>query len=373
MGLRFNRLQSVVKTEVRREKNNRALREELIRVLGAPIVISESPEEVFRAANDRLDVLEATGRFPRSEKFKHSIFLEAARGGSVEARKLAARILPEKLCLQFLSDKSSEVRCAAAKTAPMRLLDEAMRKFPEDDQLLSVVKARRLMEDGIPAPKSVDEPFDMYGDERLDVAKQHFNDQLPKNWYKRYASKLCKDYGTNLEGQWEEVAAVVHANAHASFGFKIDKDQLLQAIYDHLEAREDEVLDEGFFRRTSRRLMVESLNENFMPVIPEETDPVVDLLESKKSAADYMSSFERLFKVKKRHVLLESLVQEGLDGNINAPTESVIPGGMLTPSVERAVDIYVDCWNAKSRLLGGFHKLSWLPNDDQVVFHLEMK
>lgn len=379
MSLRFNRLQLVVKEEVKREKSQRMLRDELFRVLGAPIMVSESSEEVFRAANDRLDVLEATGRFPRSDKFKHSILLEAASNGSAEVRKLAARLLPERHAKKFLNDSESTVRCAAAQHVSMSLLDEAHKRFPNDDQLTTVIKSRRLAEAGLPAPEVDDEPFDMYGEERLEAAKQQPGDDLSKNWYKRLAADLCKKYGTNLEGQWEEIAATVHANAHASFGTKVDRDQLLQAIYDRLEEREEAVLDEGFLRRTASRLRSEELNESFMPIIPEDVDAVTKLLESHGGSTQYIVNFESLFNVRKSTIpanIRKHRLDESQVGTTETPVLADVPGGSFTPVVEKALDSYVKHWNTRQAIVGEPYRLSWSPHPSDtslVGFALELK
>lgn len=383
MSLRFNRLQSVVKAEVKKDRSQRALRDELFRVLGTPIMVSESPEDVAHAANDRLDVLEATGRFPESANFKHSILLEAASVGSIEVRKLAARLLPERHVHKFLTDPASAVRCAAAQHASFNLLGEVARMYPNDDQLRAIIKGRRLAEAGLPQPETSDEHFDMHGKGRLETAKQHPGDELSKNWYKHLASKLCKDYGANLEGQWEEVAATVHSNAHASFGFKVDRDKLLQAIYDHLEERDDEVLEEvleeGFFRKVSARLRSSSLNESFMPVIPENVDPITALVESHLSSSQYITNFEKMFRVRKSSLppgIRKHRLEESQALTTEIPVLANVPGGTFTPTSERALDVYVNHWNSRQRVSGEPFKLSWSPHPADISlvgFSLELK
>ena len=379
MSLRFNRLQSVVKTEIKKDRSQRALRDELFRVLGAPIMVSESLEDVAYAANDRLDVLEATGRFPKSANFKHSILLEAASIGSIEVRKLAARLLPESHVNKFLSDPAAAVRCAAAQHATFSLLGEMARRYPNDDQLRAIIKERRLAEAGLPQPETSDEDFDMYGKDRLGAAKQQPGDELSKNWYKHLALKLCKDYGNNLEGQWEEVAATVHSNAHASYGFKVDRDKLLQAIYDHLEKRDDEVLEEGFFRKVSARLRSSSLDESFMPAIPENVDPITALVESHLSSSQYIADFEKMFRVRKSSLppgIRKHRLEESQAVTTEIPVLANVPGGTFTPTSERALDAYVSHWNSRQRVAGEPFKLSWSPHPADISlvgFALELK
>jgi len=203
MSLGLKQLQRVVKDALREEKSMRLFVEELRRNLGPGIMVSNKLKEIASAANEQLDIMEASGhRFDRNS-FKVSIVLEAASSEYSQVRKLAARLLPPRLGSKLVFDPASSVRCAAAKIAPTSLVKEAVRRYPKDDQLITIAKGKMLKEAGLPTPVVADEEFDMYGDKRLGDAVKHVSqfegEDFPDSWYERTAQKLCQQYGGNLE------------------------------------------------------------------------------------------------------------------------------------------------------------------------------
>ena len=190
MHLKLRELQAVVKSEMKKDKSYSSLREEIFRVFGPSVMVSHSYDKVFEAANEQLDIMESSGRAPGS--FKLSVLIEAASLDSASARKLSARLLPERYIQRLVADKSSAVRCAAAKRLPLNIVKEAVKKFPGDEALRSVARDKRLSEAGLPNPKPVTEPFDMYGDKPMgDSAKTGEGEAPSDDWYDRWAHKLC--------------------------------------------------------------------------------------------------------------------------------------------------------------------------------------
>lgn len=383
MHLKLEELQQVVKKTIKEERIGLALREELYKVLGPSIVVSNNIERISEAANEQLDVMEATGREPDRLSVKLSVLAAATKSRYPSVRKVAARLLPERLASKLLMDPSSSVRCAAAARLPYAMIKEAVRRYPGDDQLRTIARSKKLHEAGIPTPKPQEEHFDMYGEEPLGdaVATPNPLKDLPDTWYERIAQKLCKEYGTNLEGQWEEILATrVAASYYATSGVRIDRDKLLKCIYDCLKERDDAVLGEGSLRAIAARLRESShLDDAVMPVLEEQTDPIETLLESDVSTSEYVSRTEEIFSIKKSTVpagIKKYRLGEGLR-ETQIPVKGQIPGtGRVTPTVEKALDRYVDAWNKQQSMNGEPYRLSWGPNGagiDLIGFNLELK
>jgi len=365
MNLKLKELSQVAKRTIKEEQVYSRLREELFRVFGPPVMVSKNCIKVAEATNDQIDLLEAMGKYiPRGE-VKASTLLEASRTESTEIRKLAARLLPERMIHNLATDKSPDVRWAAAKRLPLSIVKESIRRFPSDDQLRTIAKEKKLHEAGLPNPKPVTDEFDIYGEEPLgDAVKQRDIDDLSDDWYDRLAEKLCSEYGANLEGQWEETLAtrIVSSNL-ATNGIKLDRDKLLKSIYTCIEEREDRVMEEGSLKSLAKRLMKESFLDNpVMPILDEErNDPVADLLESNLSLGGFVDAAEKLFSIRKSTVpagIKKYRMGEGTHRETSIPVNGRFPRN-LDSTVERTLDRYVESWNRKQELSGEPYKISW--------------
>lgn len=384
MQLKLKELQTVAKATIKEERSLNNLRDEMFRVLGPAVMMPGSHAYLATQFNERLDLLESTGRAPRQGSFKNSVLLEIANSKIPDVRKLAARLLPERYVHKYLSDPSSAVRCAAARRLPLSVLKEAIRRDPSDHNLISIAKQKRLQEAGLPAPKPVTEPFDMHGEEPLgDAVKGHQEEKFSDEWYMRMAHKLCAEYGTNLEGNWEEILATrIAASYKATSHVIIDREKLLKAIYDCIKEREDVILGEGSLSMLARRLRKEAhLDEAIMPILEENiVDPVTELVESFMSSQAYIEKAEMLFGIKKssipasikKHRLGESNMKE-----TGVPVLGKLPAGeTFNPKVETALDKYIDSWNSQQKLSGEPYRLSWSPHPaalNMVGFNLELK
>lgn len=382
MHLKLEELQKVVKKTIKEEQRHAAIREELFRVFGPPVMVSKNYEKVAEAVNEQLDFCESTGRQIQRGVIKTSVLVEASVDDSAVVRKMAARLLPEKMATRLLNDPSSCVRCAAAKRCSYSVVKEALKKFPNDDQLKSIVRGKKLQEAGIPTPKTVEEPFDMYGEEPLgDAVRSKYSEKdFSDEWYARLAHKLCIEYGKNLEGNWEEtIATRVAASQFSVSGAKIDREKLLKSIYACIKEREDAVLGEGSLKAIAKRLLREAyLDDAAMPIIEERADPVADLFESNYSTAQYVEEAEKLFVVRKSTVpagIKKYRLGEGNHKETLIPVNAKIPGGIMTVVVENALDRYVDSWNKRQALDGEPYRLSWGPGVslDAVSFNLTLK
>lgn len=382
MHLKLEELQQVAKKTIKEEQKYATIREEFFRVFGPPVMVSKNCERVAEAVNEQLDLFESTGREVQRGLVKTSVLVEASVSNSAVLRKVAARLLPLKMAARLLNDPSSSVRCAAAKRLPYEQIKESLRKFPKDDQLSTIVRQKRLFESGLPKPEVDDEPFDIYGEEPLgDSVKQFKGSDLSDGWYKRLAHKLCSDYGRNIEGNWEETLATrIVASYFSTSGVKLDRDKLLNAIYDCIEQREEAVIGEGSLKAIASRLLRESyMDDSVMPVIEDRNDPVADLVESNYSTAQYVDEAERIFSIRKSSVptgIKKYRLGEGHRGETLVPVNGRIPGGSMTSTVEQALDRYVDSWNKRQALAGEPYRLSWGPHGsgiDMVGFNLQLK
>ena len=383
MQLKLKELQTVAKATIKEERSLNNLRDEMFRVLGPSVMVPGSHAYLATQFNERLDLLESTGRFPRGS-FKNSVLLEVANSGIPEVRKLAARLLPERHIVKYLTDSDSSVRCAAARRLPYGVIKEAVRHNIADENLRAIARQKRLTEAGLPNPKPVTEPFDIHGEEPLgDAVKGRMDDDFTDEWYYRMAHKLCAEYGNNLEGQWEEALATRVASSYrATSHVKLDREKLLKALYACIKEREDAVLGEGSLRMLARRLRSEShLDEGVMPVIAESVaDPVADLLESFTSSQSYVEKAEALFGVRKSTV--PATIKKHRLGESNAKETSVpvlgrLPAGeTFNSKIETALDRYVDSWNSQQKSSGEPYRLSWSPHPaaiNMVGFNLELK
>lgn len=380
MHLRLRELQAIVKNEMKKEKSSNVLREELARVLGPSVLVSKSNEDVYAAANQQIDILEATSR--QVGKFKTSVLMEAAQMSSVAARRLAARLLPQKHSEFLAFDSNSEVRYEAAKRLSYPLLKEAYKAHPRDNGLKTLIRERKLFESGLPTPEAYVDSLEMYRKPMGDTVKTRAVSDLDDHWYNHTANKLCKHYNGNLEAHWEEVAATRYASSYyATNGIKVDRDKLLQAIKDCLEERNKMIVGESMSLRQMAKLLREGAEDDIyvMPVIEETKDPVKDLLESNFGTSAYVTEAEALFSIRKSYLpagIKKYRLGEGRTDEVKVPVLGEVPGKSIGPSEERALDRYVDNWNQVQSRSGEPYRLSWSPHPsgiNLVGFNLELK
>lgn len=370
MRLRLEELQRVVKRVVDEERAAEALRTEVNRVLGPAVIAEGRVEVVAEMANDRIDVLERTGRASRLS-FKPSVMIRWLNHTSPEVRKFAARVVPEKFLTRMTGDKDSAVRATVARRLPIRAVSEMLKKFPHDDELGVIYRQKKLAEAGIKQPAEESLGHDPVEDaERLgDSMKQDEGAELSEQWYRDCALKFMMDYGGNIEGSWEEVTARRYcASLKATSGIELDEAKLLKAIKQLIKEREDRVLERSALKETlawlkgreERELLSETAA---MPVISEETDPVRELVEGNLTPVTFIDKANRLFRVQES--MLPAGIRKHRLGEHSAqvtrvPVVARLPHGRGFRAIdERALDLYCKHWNERQQLRGEPLKLEW--------------
>ena len=233
-----------------------------------------------------------------------------------------------------------------------------------------------MLEAGLPTPEIEDEEFDMYGLEPIgDVFGDVDYPDLTDAWYDTLALKILNMYGRNIEEQWEEATVHRYVDSMASMGVEVDRQRLLDAVYDLLEQRADAVLEENSLASIAARLRLEETV--VMPVISESIDPVQQLIESRPSPSDYIKKFEELFSVKYVNSKnpAAAIMTEGTTRVVH-PASAQLFNKSIRNVDEKAVDAYVNAWNSRNKMKGeNYYKLAWAQGDvDGLVnFHLELK
>lgn len=373
MGLKLNELQKVVKNVVKNERNVDTFRGEITRTLGPTILVSRGLERMAASANEHLDILEATDK--SYEKIRPALLLKFIDSTSPAIRKLVARLLPETFLKRFMKDSDPSVRSAVAVRMPLRLINEMIRYFPNDDMLRQIFKDKRLSEAGLPTPKVEDEEFDIYGIKPIGNISSNFDyPDLTDSWYDTLAIKIINTYGRDIEQQWEEAIVHRYVNSMASMGVKVDLQRLLDSIYELLEKREDAALKENSLASLAARLRLEETV--IMPVIPG-IDPVLQLVESKTSPGTYIKKFEELFSVKYTTSKnpAANIIAEATS-HVQHPISAQLSSNSIRSIDERAVDTYVNVWNSKNKMNGeNYYNLVWTQGNKNrtINFSLELK
>lgn len=375
MRLRLNELQNVVKQAIDEERAVESLRNEIKRVLGPAVITDGGIAQIAEAANERIDVLERTGRSSRLD-FKPSITVRFLNHTDPGVRKFAVRVAPEKFLSRLVNDKNHAVRSAMAQRSSAAVVREMVKRFPKDDALRVIYKQKRLVEAGVAQPKVQDEPFDMYGEDKLgDSVKQDCGVELSEQWYRTQAMKLMQDYGRFIEDSWEERAAHQYAsNMKATSGVEIDEVKLLKAIKTLIEEREDRQMDRSALKETLSWLKTQAereiLSETAMPVIGLDVDPVRELVEGNNPSSTFIDASNELFNV--RHSTLPPGIRKHRLGERNAKSETFPVVGYLPHNEgfraidEKALDMYCEAWNTRQSLQGEPLKIEWSNHPDQV-------
>lgn len=377
MRLRLEELQRVVKRAVDEERAAEALRTEVNRVLGPAVIAEGRVEVVAEMANDRIDVLERTGRASRLS-FKPSVMVRWLDHTSPEVRKFAARVVPEKFLARMTGDKDNAVRATVARRLSVGAVSEMLKKFPRDDELRVIYRQKKLAEAGIKQPAEEPLGHDPVEDaERQgDAVKQDEGAELSEQWYRDRALKFMMDYGGNIEDSWEEVTARRYcASLKATSGIELDEAKLLKAIKQLIKEREDRALERSALKETlawlkgqeERELLTETAA---MPVISEETDPVRELVEGNLTPSTFIDEANRLFRVQ------ESMLPAGIRKHrlgersarvTHVPVIARLPHGQSFRAIdERALDLYCKHWNDRQQLQGEPLKLEWSNHPGEV-------
>ena len=241
MRLKLEQLQGVVKSAIREKKALDRLKLEAKRALGPIIDTSLGLRDFAECVNERLGVLERTGRPFAS--FDPRVVAVFSHHNDPTVRKMAANLLPEDQLSKFTGDKNNAVRAVVAKRVGLTTVREMMRAFPTDEELRLIyrkrVHARKNLLEG--------EEFDIHGDEPIgDSGKTWEGVELSEDWYRTKAQDLLNDYAKNdsLDNHWEERAIVNFCeHTRVTSGVEIDKKKLFDALKDLVKEREDHLLN----------------------------------------------------------------------------------------------------------------------------------
>jgi len=361
MSLKLGKLRKAASQVVLEEKSLKLLSQELVKSLGPTITTSYGLKVMAESANDRLDVMERTGRTP--EPIPSDLLLRFADSSIKEVRKLVARLVTERHLTNFISDKDPAVRAAAARRLPYHIVKEMKEKFSSDDQLLSIYRGKKLAEG---SKMLNDKEFDMYGDIRMGDAEEVEHPGLTDTWYDSMSKKIISNYGGNLERQWEENAVNRYCTSLRSQGIEVDQQKLLDCVYDHLSARDDNTLDESI-----------ASSIEVMPIFEEkERNPVKNLLEGNRTPAEFVKEFEETFSVVKQ-TMINPGRKYGIMENVarvTLPAYAMIPTRGLGPREEKALDLYTRHWTSMQRLSGRSYTMSWTPfGANKVKFNIGVR
>jgi hypothetical protein len=361
-----NELKKVLKQTLAEEKAVEMLREEITHNLGPIVVTDVKLERLAENVNDRIDVLEHTGR-GSNLNFRPSTVLRFAEHKNPEVRRLAARLLPERFAEKFVLDKDPAVRHAAARKAPIHLVKEMLRRNPSDDELHLIYRGRTLKESA--KEKSV-------GERLKGAVKSPAAPELSDFAYKNLAKTAIRDYNSNIEGQWDEPwVARYCASMKATSGVQYDPKKLWEEIQSQLKDKDDRTLERYSLKEVASRL-VESCDSHFY----EEVDPLSNLLEANLSAHEYVNVANALFKIRESIMpagLRKYRVSEGKISDIMVPcTGKLPPGTTMNSRIEKAIDLYTNNWNDIQARRGEPVKINWTPNTMSIgsfSFNVELK
>ena len=372
MRLKLKDLKQIVDNTLAEEKTTSLLREEVSRVLGPSVITNVKLKRLAEEANDRLDVLERTGRTGRLD-FKPSVMLSFAKSSEPEVRRLAARVLPEQYISQFRFDKDPAVRHAAAKRLPLPVLKEMVSKSSSDDELHTIYQMR-LHEDGIPDPKRSETNKEKYFQNLKDVSKRQIDMDLSDGWYTSTALKAIRDYQRNIEGQWDEAWVNRYCSSLRSpNGVEVDPVKLWKEIQRQLKTHDDFIMQKFSLKEVATAL------RDSEPYV-ESVDPVAELLESNACNSEYVERAKQIFSIR------ESFVPPGIKkylSNVGVMTETKIPcigkvphRAEISRLDERALDTFVKKWNDVQAQRGEPIRISWSPSPSAmgaITFNAELK
>ena len=383
MRLKLGTLQKVVNATLIENKAVDGLREEVSRVLGPSVLTNVKLDRLAEEANYRINVLDRTGRSEVYSNFRPEVMVKFMNSTSVEARMLAAKVLPESYVRKMSNDASLSVRHIVARRSSIELVREMLKKTPQDDELRFIIKEKKST-GGIKTPEKkpmAHDPVD--GKERLGPAvKQDPGIDLSDNWYDTLASKFIKDYGGNMEGQWQAPLAYRYCSSvKATSGVDIDEKKLLDAITKQLDDRDDRTLERFSLKEVAQNLLSEISEEDLeLPIIDESTDnPVEALLYMNCSSSEYVERANELFNIKES-IMPRSLrkyrLSEGISGDLLVPCVGRVPGTYVDSIDESALDLYVEHWNSVQASNGEPIRLEWSHNPtthNGVSFNVELK
>ena len=375
MRAKLKELRAVVEKAAAKKRIDEALRSEVIRVLGSAVVIDDDNQRLAENVNDRLDVLERTGR-AKNLQFKASVLSHYINDSSSEMRRFVARVLPENYVMRMCNDVDPFVMHTVARRSPVRVVKEMYRLHSNDDELAVILEEKKQKEDD-------DEGYTLNRRRMGDLARPENSqeDELSDVWYAEKAHKLIQDYGGNIEGQWEEIAVRRYCSSlRTTSGIEVDGKKLLKHVRDLETAHDDRTLKRYELKEVARQLregvefdvpsecIIDDVSRNLMS----------SLTSCERNPSQFIKDVNQIFNVRESVVpagLRKYCVSEGVSLDTMIPCSAIMPNAGSYDD-ERVLDSYVKYWNRLQESRGEPIRIAWVHNptlQGKVTFTVELK
>jgi hypothetical protein len=374
MALRIEQLKKTLAEAKQEAAAWKVLCEQLKVVLGPTFNPGGKIQLVAEDADHRLESLSRKGRTVNGA-VPQKYLAPFVNHPSFQIRKVITRLVevgsPEQF--KYLKDISPVVRSVAAQTAPLHALNEAIKKFPGDENMLAIQKSRTLNEHvhlvGLDMPDLEEKP-----------ASAPTKDDLSDVFYHTLALKLHNDYGSDIEQSWQKTVVKNYCRSvwNTSHMY-VDPQRLEKALQNVLSDREEVALNlpRVSLREVAQKLIGES---TVLEVVDDAVDERKELF-AEMSDTQFMSQFSKLYSIRESTIpksLRKYMLSEGLDSvDIVVPMKGKSPTGKsLDRSDEKILDRFVEAWNSYHTMLGEPLVLNWshdVLDASRVSFHVVLK
>jgi len=339
--LKIGQLETVVKHTLAENKFTQSILNEIDQYFAGNVWTKGGLERVIVEANERLDVLEKTGKLPK-QRFKTSLLLKLMESKSANCKKFASRLLPESLLKKFVNDRTHEVRIVLAKRLPLKEAKN-LQTLWNNDQVEHIIKDRELI-----AESDAYKPLELYSGKLGDIVKQSVDADLGDEFYHTLALKMVYEFDREIEQGWEEkVVKNYCAHMKVTTGVEIDAEKLLDEIFSIIDEKEEQSLEEQLIFKQIN-IVVENCD----------VDPAKELL-TIDANSKFANQFNKLYKAKGKQI------GEGI-----LPSKCTLPTNTLRYVDEQNLDRYVSIWNRRQLIESAEPlKMNWtVGNDDQIQF-----
>ncbi len=146
----------------------------------------------------------------------------------------------------------------------------------------------------------------------------------------------------------------------ATSGVEIDEKRLYDSLMELIDEKQEEALLKDEKKKLKR---LEKLRESTMNREFEIEDQLNEILTTRSSAGAFVSRINEVFLIKESELPATFKKYTHNRAYTKIPMKATIPGGNLTPLVERVLDQYVSKWNTTQEMQGEPIKINW--NVDQ--------
>lgn len=298
--------------------------------------------------NDALDERQIIGESDYIH-VKTSVLIECLKNDSIEVRRMAARLLPERIADKVIfTNNDVSVIYAAAGRASCNALAKLLEQNRSDELLFDIAKER------------LNEDVDLEKAKRLSqIVSYGPSIDIDDFWYVMTAKKLIDQFAHPTDGgRWiSSVAKKTVGDMKATSGIEIDEEKLRKEILSQLDESDDKYLEtmcevsdvfsQMIDNLSVNEIMSETFNVNFLN---ESSDQLLEVSDNVK----YIEKFESEYKVRYFNVPKSMFMRNGLDEVMTKSSNVSIPGIAYTPHMrapterdERALDRYVSNWTKR--------------------------